>query len=197
MMKENCMRYEQPIRQVASLAIFLVDIWLTTGILGLLYAYFAENAQHPIAAVGQLLGVNTPFKTMAELSWFEGKGLDVVVNVVTVLMIYIPLAAGALLLCNEARLLVSKGRHGYAAYKEQQRPNTQPIELGTLIGVTVNNGGFFTSTTTTIQTDKGFYFVYGRTDTLQAGSAVRLEGDEIVVDHVQGNTQRYPQAKRT
>jgi len=194
-MKMKRMRYEQPVRQAAALAIFLVGIWLTTGILGLLYSYFAENGQHPIAAVGELLGFQTDFKSFAELSWFNA--INAIMNVTTVLMVYIPLAALALLLCNEARLFVSKGRNGYAAYKEQQRAQSKPIELGTLIGVTVNNGGFFTSTTTTIQTDQGFYFVYGRTDTLQAGSAVRLVGDEIILDNGQGITQRYPQAKRS
>ncbi|RON41397.1 hypothetical protein BK666_24645 [Pseudomonas frederiksbergensis] len=61
-------------------------------------------------------------------------------------------------------------------------------ELGTLISISVHAS----RPITLVETDQGFYSIRGIPTKALKGSAIRRIGRDLVIDHGQGNTQRYP-----
>ncbi|NAP32620.1 hypothetical protein [Pseudomonas syringae] len=173
--------------------------WLIVieAILGM-FRYFFLDGEHPLTTVSHILGLGSPFKSIAELSWFDG-GIFLVINIMAMMYCYAGLAFISATLSREFFLRVTKGRYDYRAYREQQRIDSMPktMDLGKLKNVTVNAGGFLSTTTTTLETETGFYVVYGRPGTIPSGSTVRLVGNTIVIDGGNGDTQSFEKAART
>lgn len=167
------------------------------AILGM-FRYFLLDDEHPVTTVAHILGLGSPFKSIAELSWFDG-AFFLFINIMTMMFCYAGLAFISATLSRKFFLRVIKGRNDYRAYREQQRIDSMPktMDLGKLKSVTVNAGGFLSMTTTTLETETGFYFVYGRPGTIPSGSTVRQVSNTIVIDGGNGDTQSFEKAART
>jgi hypothetical protein len=61
-------------------------------------------------------------------------------------------------------------------------------ELGTLISISVHTS----RPITLVETDQGYYPIRGIPTKALKGSAIRRIGRDLVIDHGQGNTQRFP-----
>lgn len=193
-MSANTLRF-QTIRYMLGIFIYLVAIAIGLKCLNLLLGYFADDYRHPITFVADLFGLPSPFPKLSEMS-FLGGFIEIFLGTIAAFFIYLYSAIGAILIAHVLYNRVTLGKAGYAAYRAEKlkKATSKTLELGTLISVTV--GGSRSNATTTVVTDQGFYFIQGIPDALKAGSAVRQVGNDIVFDHGQGNTKRYPMATK-
>lgn len=183
--------YARIARRVASLAILAAGSVVCYQVGSVFVSYVFSNGPHPFDAALQLCcGSESTFLRIDQMSGFNA--VSSLISFLTALGIFCAMLSTVFHLSVESSKFVGMGRKRYKAHKKAERRSVpKAVELGTLVSVTVNTGGFFSPTTTTITTTQGFYIVYGRTGPLHAGSTVRQIGTDLAFDHGKGNTQRY------
>lgn len=83
-------------RAAIVLVVYAVGLWVALQFLSALYGYFAHDSQHPYTVMAHLIGLDSPFKTMSQLSFFDG-GIVLVITFLSVFLIYLGLAGCTLL----------------------------------------------------------------------------------------------------
>lgn len=183
--------YERIARRVASFTVLAAGAAVCYQVGSVFFAYVFSNGPHPFdAALHLCCGAESTFLRIDQMSGFNALGS--LISFLTALGIFCGVLFTVIRLTVESSKFVGMGRERYKAHKKSERRSVpKAVELGTLVSVTINTGGLFAPTTTTITTTQGFYTVYGCAGQLHAGSAVRQIGADIAFDHGKGNTQRY------
>ncbi|AVB12390.1 MULTISPECIES: hypothetical protein [Pseudomonas syringae group] len=78
------------------LVVYALGLWVALQFLSALYGYFAHDSQHPYTVMAHLIGLDSPLKTISQLSYFDG-GIELIITFLSQFLIYIGLAGCALL----------------------------------------------------------------------------------------------------
>ncbi|MFA0966296.1 hypothetical protein [Pseudomonas amygdali] len=77
------------------LVVYALGLWVALQFLSALYGYFAHDSQHPYTVMAHLIGLDSPLKTISQLSYFDG-GIELIITFLSQFLIYIGLAGCAL-----------------------------------------------------------------------------------------------------
>ncbi|WP_146053300.1 hypothetical protein, partial [Pseudomonas amygdali] len=92
---ESAVQISKP-RIAIILVVYALGLWAALQFLSALYGYFAYDSQHPYTVIAHLIGLDSPFKTISQLSFFDG-AFALGITLLSVVMIYLWLAACTLL----------------------------------------------------------------------------------------------------
>lgn len=92
---ESAVQISKP-RIAIVLGVYALGLWAALQLLSALYGYFAYDSKHPYTVIAHLIGLDSPFKTISQLSLFDG-GFALCLTLLSVVMIYLGLATFTLL----------------------------------------------------------------------------------------------------
>lgn len=132
-----------------------------------------------------------PSDPTGAMLWVGGR---VVIGIV-MFVVFWCVSRGVYLVSEYCRVGSAQGvREALQAAAEAQQAEAEKArkaneeELGTLISISVHE----TRPLTLVETDQGYYSIRGVPTKVLKGSAIRRVGRDLVFDHGQGNTQRFP-----
>lgn len=92
---ESAVQISKP-RIAIGLVVYALGLWEALQILSALYGYFAYDYPHPYTLAAHLIGLDSPIKSFAQLSYFDG-GIELIVTFLSLFWIYLGLAGCTLL----------------------------------------------------------------------------------------------------
>lgn len=121
---------------IAQVAMFCLGVGLFVGSLWLLVRFFAYGDNHPFNVLLGIFGVAPVMLNIADMDWLNSGLLEMFISIITACMIYASLANLALVVTQEASVLIAAGGlKNYRSLKRQQPAKPLTGFTGALLNI--------------------------------------------------------------